>query len=163
MKKITKIVLNGREYDSVEQMPPEVREQYLQALGALRDSDGDGVPDVLQQSGSSNGVVEETFVFNGRKYNSLDELPPEVREMIKHIPKPKPGENETRLEVETTEIFPPQVSVSAHWGSDDDGHQPRIEGMRLPWLLVSLLVAAVLIQLFPWLSGIKPGDLWRRF
>ena len=35
-----KIVINGREYNGVDQMPPDVRQQYLQLVGTLGDADG---------------------------------------------------------------------------------------------------------------------------
>ena len=41
-----KIVFNGLEYDGVEQMPPEIRNQYLRLIGTLGDANGNGVPDV---------------------------------------------------------------------------------------------------------------------
>ena len=37
MKELTKITVNGREYDSIEQMPPEVLRDYLQAMEAVRE------------------------------------------------------------------------------------------------------------------------------
>ena len=48
-----KIVFNGREYDGVEQMPPEIRAQYLQVINALGDADGNGIPDILERGGLS--------------------------------------------------------------------------------------------------------------
>jgi len=155
-----KIVVNGREYEGIEQMPPEVRRQYLLAVGALGDADGDGVPEVLEKPGSSGVVVRESILYNGRKYTSRDELPPEVRELLERMPKPGPGENETRVEVKTTKVFPPRVSISERRITDNEG-QRRGARSGFQGLLVAGLIVVVLILLFLWLSGIKPADLWR--
>jgi len=156
-----KIVVNGVEYDSIEQMPPAVRRQYLEAVGALCDEDGDGVPDSMQKPGSSNVVTHESIIYNGREYKSRDELPSEVRELLEHMPEPKPGETETCLEVKTTRVFPPQVNLSARWPEAQERQSEGIT-LRLSWFLVLVLATAVLALLFLWLSGIKPGDLWGR-
>ena len=120
MKKVTKIVVNGQEYDGIDQMPSELRQQYLEMMGKLGgDADGDGVPDDLQRLGASNVFVKESITFNGKTYNSRDELPPDVRELLDHMPKPKPGEDKTSVEVKTTRVFEPRVSVSSSWMRGD--------------------------------------------
>lgn len=45
----TKIVFNGQEYSSVDEMPPVARAAYKLAMGlVLTDADHDGVPDLLK-------------------------------------------------------------------------------------------------------------------
>lgn len=46
-----KIVINGREYASADEMPPEIREVYERALALTADADANGVPDVLEGKG----------------------------------------------------------------------------------------------------------------
>jgi len=160
MKKVTKIVLNGQEYDGVDQMPPDVRRQYEEMMDRLGgDSDGDGVPDVLHKPGTPNVVVKESFTYNGRKYNSRDELPPELRELLDHMPKPGPGEDKTTFEVKTS--FEPQVRLFTNW-SGEDRRQSKGFTVKLSWFLVFALIVAVLALLFLWLSGIKPSHLLPR-
>ena len=43
-----KIVVNGREYSSPDQMPPNVRAGYDRAMSALADKDCNGIPDILE-------------------------------------------------------------------------------------------------------------------
>jgi hypothetical protein len=157
MKRITKIVLNGIQYDGVDQMPPDVRRQYEEMMDRLgSDSDGDGVPDILHKPGAPNVVVKESFTYNGREYNSRDELPPEVRELLDHMPKPGPGEDKTTFEVKTS--FEPQVRLASNWSDRD---RPKGLTLKLSWFLV-LLLAAVIVLLFLWFSGIKPSQLLPR-
>ena len=90
------IVIDGKTYNSVDDMPPDVRRQYETALGALdRDRDGtldmlenvnalfedknrDGIPDAFD--GLTGNVVSTTkIVADGREYNNMQDHPPEVR------------------------------------------------------------------------------------
>jgi hypothetical protein len=46
-----KIVFNGREYASVDEMPPDVRKAYDEAMQLFADADHDGIPDIVQKHG----------------------------------------------------------------------------------------------------------------
>jgi len=155
MKQITKIVVNGREYDSVEQMPPEVREKYLQAIGTLRNAAGGGVSEIPRSGAPAGLVVKETFTYNGREYKSRDELPPEIRSLLDHLPQPGPGDKVTQVEVKSTKVFGPEVRLASQLGA------PAAR-LGLAWRVVAGLVVVVLGLLFLWLSGIKPDDLFKR-
>src|SRR5438309_7098663 len=78
-----KIVFNGEEYDSVDAMPPDVRKEYDVALETLRKSGGEEILSVLQRDmGVSGTHIKATFreiVVNGKKYDSVDAMPPGVR------------------------------------------------------------------------------------
>jgi hypothetical protein len=85
----TRITINGVNYAGVEEMPPDVRQQYEQTLGKLMaDRDGDGVPDVLQgkaPAGDKSTVVikqVKSIVVNGQRYESLSDAPAEVQRML---------------------------------------------------------------------------------
>lgn len=92
------IVIDGKTYNSVNEMPADVRQRYEQALASLRDQDGNRVPDVLESSNvladkNRDGIpdmLENTagapiianamkVLFDGREYSSLDDLPPDAR------------------------------------------------------------------------------------
>lgn len=67
IKVVRKIIVNGVEYHSLEEMPPDVREKYQKALGAeLR-----------------SGVS-----LNGQQYDSLESLPPDIRKTISDAVEP---------------------------------------------------------------------------
>ena len=42
-----KIIVNGQTYDGVDQLPPEIRAKYEQALGAM-DANKNGIPDFVE-------------------------------------------------------------------------------------------------------------------
>ena len=91
------IVIDGKTYKSVEEMPEDVRRNYESALSQLADNDRNGIPDALEnlvsltdqnkdglpdafKGLSSNIIASSTkIIANGTEYNSLDELPPDIR------------------------------------------------------------------------------------
>lgn len=44
----TKIIFNGREYKSADEMPPEARAAYEQAMSVFTDADRNGIPDIFE-------------------------------------------------------------------------------------------------------------------
>ena len=90
------IVIDGKTYNSVNDMPADVRRRYEAALGTL-DKNRDGTPDMFENvnalfedknkdgmpdafDGLVGNVVSTTKVIaDGREYTSMDDLPPEVR------------------------------------------------------------------------------------
>lgn len=95
------VVIDGKTYKSVDEMPPDIRAKYEEAmLGLDRDRNGmpdmldranpledknqDGIPDAFEGLASFQGatpqVVSSTKVLvNGQVYDGLDQLPPEIR------------------------------------------------------------------------------------
>jgi hypothetical protein len=94
------IVIDGKTYNSVNDMPEDVRRLYEQAMSTFKDQDGNRVPDAIEnntpnmlEDKNRNGVpdiIENTaggplvanamkILFDGREFNNIDELPPEAR------------------------------------------------------------------------------------
>ncbi len=92
------IVVDGKAYSSIEEMPPDIREKYELAMCLLGDADEefipskfkskkvladqnrDGVPDMLANMVAANAVVDGMkIVFDGREFNRIEDLPPEAR------------------------------------------------------------------------------------
>jgi len=69
-----KIVFNGQEYASVDEMPAEARAVYQEAIQSLSGSSPDGASHV-------NVRTKTKFVVNGKEYASLDDLPKDVRSL----------------------------------------------------------------------------------
>ena len=84
----TKILFNGQEYNSVDEMPIEVRYAYQEVLEVLEDKDKNGVPDILEHgaaAGKTRVVVNTRFKVNGQEYENRDDLPAEVQEALAKI------------------------------------------------------------------------------
>jgi hypothetical protein len=92
------IVIDGKTYHSLEEMPPDVRQRYEQAMRSLGDAnnnqipdafetlnifadkDKDGAPDVLENIVAGQAVVNSMkIVVDGKEFNGIENLPPEAR------------------------------------------------------------------------------------
>ena len=90
------IVIDGKTYKSVEEMPADGRRAYERAMSQFSDNDGSGTPEVLEDLTSlkdqnkdgmpdvfegivSNMISSTKIIADGNEYNSLEELPPDVR------------------------------------------------------------------------------------
>lgn len=93
----TRITVNGKEYRGVDDMPPDVRRQYERAMSVLADKDGNGVPDILEAGASfasrtfdddgnallTTEVTKSDVVVNGRHYARLEDVPADLRDLIR--------------------------------------------------------------------------------
>ena len=75
-----RFMYQGKEYSSLEELPPEARQVYEQVFKSLADNNHNGIPDLLE------GMTANTLVsalnaihLNGQNYNSVEEMPPEAR------------------------------------------------------------------------------------
>ena len=93
------IVIDGKSYNSVDEMPPDIRALYEEAmrnmsrdrlhnpvenLDPFTDRDRDGIADGFAamppaQNMVGNVMNSAQIVVNGQTYSSLEELPPEYR------------------------------------------------------------------------------------
>jgi hypothetical protein len=65
----TKIIINGKEYSSPDELPPELRKAYDQALAERVNS--------AQMKITSSSK----FTYNGQTYNSREDIPEEARHL----------------------------------------------------------------------------------
>jgi hypothetical protein len=92
------IVIDGKTYNSVDEMPADIRQKYEQAMRSLGDAnnnkipdafetmnifadkDKDGVPDVLENLAASHATVNTMkIIVDGKEFDGLENLPPEAR------------------------------------------------------------------------------------
>ena len=73
------IVIDGKTYNSVNEMPPDVRTKYEQAMAGIKDTNSDGFPDFVEEAKPTLVSNVMKFVVDGKEYNSLEDLPPEMR------------------------------------------------------------------------------------
>ena len=87
---INRITINGQQYNSPDEMPPDVRALYdnaIQAMGNALPGGKPGDTTVFTTRGgllSTNIVVRKNITVNDKKYKSLDEMPPEVRQLAEN-------------------------------------------------------------------------------
>ena len=92
------IVIDGKTYNRVEEMPSDIRQKYEQAMRSLGDANNnqipdafesmkifadqnqDGVPDVLGNLVASQATVNSMkIIVDGKEFDGLENLPLEVR------------------------------------------------------------------------------------
>ena len=77
------IVIDGKTYKSVDEMPEDVRKSYENAMRNV-DSNQNGMPDAFEgsssfQTATANVINSSKIIVNGQVFDSLDQLPPEIR------------------------------------------------------------------------------------
>lgn len=92
------IVIDGKTYNSVEEMPPDVRQKYEMAMrtlgdanqnripdafenmNVLGDKNNNGVPDIVENLVAGQATVNSMkIIVDGKEFNGLEGLPPEAR------------------------------------------------------------------------------------
>jgi len=89
-----RIVVNGKEYQSVEELPRGIREAYEKA--------------VADRTGPSASL---NVTFNGQEYDSLEAMPPEIRRLYEDAmspagPAPVRGDGEPVTAIEPSSSVP---------------------------------------------------------
>lgn len=146
----TRIVVNGVEYDRVEDVPEPYRTM-------LADRDGDGLPDIAQDAPArrvafGRTVVNgrESYSWNGTRYDSIEDMPPEAREFVRrHMG--ADGPNMLREGAVPAPAVPGPPVADAPGRRLEDGYA----GSRsLLWPMVAAVVAtAIVVGLIAALMG----------
>lgn len=93
-----RIVIDGKSYNSADEMPEDVRRNYEEAMRGFKefnaenlsgamgdlgnifaDRNNNGTPDIFEGNQVTNLAGGTHFIVDGKSYNSLDALPPEAR------------------------------------------------------------------------------------
>jgi hypothetical protein len=139
-----KIVFNGREYDGVEAMPPDVRRQYDDVLRLLADSGqtpgGPTAPDGRKRV-NVKMTVRRRLVVNGKEYDGVEQLPPQLRAAYERATGGAgggggAGDSSGPAAAPPRQVMPPPLP-------DDDagGRVRRVALLLVAGLLVALWVA----------------------
>ena len=153
------ITINGREYSSVEEMPPDVRKEYERAMSLLADRDGNGVPDVFEGQLNSSASVTTTgaakdftstvvtssqYVVNGKNYDRWEDISAELREVVKNA-----GTSGQPLDMSRTISSTRDFRMS---GNDDPTAQTSGITIRLTWstIFALLLLFAAVVGWWLW-------------
>ena len=175
------IYFNGKKYNSMAEMPPDQREMYERFSRFMEDADKDGVPDVIQSGGlsglketfgmikdiaqmSSNtqGMTQEQFsiiretdnsiVINGKQYESIAEMPPDIRQVYNEVvSKAQESDHdifdEAWREVERDEFFKPHddEDLNRQFRRSSSSYQVPIETVDSNGRLVLILAIGVIL------------------
>ncbi len=74
------IIIDGKTYRSIDEMPPDVRQKYEQAMSALPDTNGNQIPDAFENMNLFGDKNKK-----GVEFNNIEELPPEARQKYEKL------------------------------------------------------------------------------
>jgi Tfp pilus assembly protein PilW len=70
-----KFKVNGKEYNSIEEMPPDIRNAFEKAMASQAGSGQQANPATMQTK----------IIFNGIEYKSVDAMPQDVRQLYEKL------------------------------------------------------------------------------
>lgn len=76
----SKIIFNGKSYDSADEMPADARKAYEAVMGVMADRNENGMPDMLEglPGTGPQSIGSMQIIFEGKGYSSPDDLPAEA-------------------------------------------------------------------------------------
>lgn len=143
----TKIRVNGQEYASVEDMPPQIRQAYERAMAAMPGAKHSGLLNTLENGLRANAqaACNAKVIFNGQEYGSVDQMPANVRQLYQAVM--ATVESDTPIAPETGGA----VQAASQSGSSA-GSFPTPQGIRLESANWRLVLVALGILLLAWLG-----------
>jgi hypothetical protein len=70
-----KFKINGKEYNSIEEMPDNIREIFKKAMGSS----------AVTEHQTDLAVMRTKILFNGTEYQSLDAMPEDARKLYEKV------------------------------------------------------------------------------
>jgi len=147
----TKIRVNGQDYGSVNDMPPEVRQAYERALATMAGGKHGGLLGTLEKGirADVQMVSNAKVIFNGQEYGSVEQMPANVRHLYQAaMATIEAGGAASAPEAGTEVQAAPQSSGSI--GSFPA--LPTASSVRLESTNWGLVLVAVAILLLAWLG-----------
>lgn len=142
----TKIRVNGKEYSSPDEMPPEIRRAYERAMAQV----AAGRDTLSARSGLR-------VIFNGQEYHSVEEMPAVVRHVYESAMAaanqgndnvPDAVQGTARLQTQSSNVSPSISPVLGGAGTSPESTGPR--------LLIAIGGALLLLALW----ALSHGGLW---
>ncbi len=138
-----KFTINGKEYDSIEEMPDDIRQIFKKTM--------DSPTGIGHQK--SHAAERTKIVINGTEYDSIDAIPQDVRRLYENVLK---GAEDGALphEIDVAGIYRGMMTGSKTPETARTGELRRpikIESSFSPRALILGILAAALILLFYYL------------
>lgn len=146
----TKIRVNGQDYASVDDMPPDIRQAYERALATMAGAKHGGLLDMLGKGARPNAQAASNakVIFNGQEYSSVEQMPANVRHLYQAVI--------ATIETGETSIAPEtgKAVQGVPQGGGNAGSFPTLptpSGVRLESANWRLVLVAAAVLLLAWL------------
>ena len=136
-----KFKINGKEYNSIEEMPENIRAIFKKAMGSQADS-GDQI---------NPAAMRTHIIVNGTVYESIDTMPQDVRELYEKVLKTaETGATPPDMDIagiSSNMLRGPKTTGTAQPG--DIQHPAKIQpSFSLRTVIVSVMVVALIFLLY---------------
>jgi hypothetical protein len=158
-------IVNGKTYNSLDEMPPDVRATY-EAMGNLfADKNQNGVPDILEGTMNAGITVisTPTIIYEGKTYTNVNDLPPEARAKYDAALAKLADNNQNgvpnALAHATTGQTPIVVSTAIRT-ANPSASAPAASGQNIGPIIVLSIVAlalAIIVAILLWLLWMHRG------
>jgi hypothetical protein len=136
-----KFIVNGKEYNSLEEMPPDLRQAYAKAV-----SSGSGVRIQRPQV-----RVETKIVFNGKEYDSLGAMPADIRRVYQSVMK-SVERGEASPELLSAALgdgsTPPRQGQATHTSIDISKPIEPVSAFSPRWIIAALVLISLVLGLY---------------
>ena len=132
-----KFKINGKEYNSIEEMPPDIRSTFEKAMASQTGSDQQANPATMQTK----------IIFNGTEYQSIDTMPQDVRQLYEKVLKSVEA-GTTRANIIPASDLSDMLTGHKTYGNTNMGKPPKIEPSAFsPQMLIigAMLIALIFI------------------
>jgi hypothetical protein len=132
-----KFKVNGKEYNSIEEMPPDIRNAFEKAIASQADKGQPASPTTMQTK----------IIFNGIEYQSLDAMPQDVRQLYEKVLKAAETEN-APANIITAGDISDMLTGHKTYGNTNMGKPTKIEPSAFsPRILIigAMLIALIFI------------------
>jgi hypothetical protein len=133
----TRLRVNGREYASVDELPPDLRRAYARAVA----HGGDAHHHLMQSGGDATlgTATHSRIVFNGQEYADESQMPHEVRTLyddaLAALDAEMSGHSAEAVTTSAAEMTAPALAVSA----------ARAESTSTRLIIIGVLIAALFV------------------
>ncbi len=135
-----RIIVNGKEYNSVEEMPADLRRAFEKAMAERRDS---GNP-------AGDTTVRTKIIFNGQEYKNMEMMPPDERKLYETVLKAANAGSGPAGRVKVGDITG-KPAEDTTYGTNGTGNPSKIEpagSLRRAAIAIVLLIVVVALLYF---------------
>jgi hypothetical protein len=120
-----RIVIAGKEYASVADMPPEMRRVY----------------ELARTSNTTGDAPKVKIIYHGNEYAGIEDMPAEIRQRYEH----EQAAMETFRDFSVDSTVPRALKVDQVRRQSADTPQPTGGSAMVKWLVIGIMILAVVL------------------
>lgn len=154
-----RISINGIDYRSFDEIPPDVRANFQRMLSKFADKDLNGIPDIFEDDQIGDFVFSDDskIVINDNEYTGFEHLPAFIRKAFEEVIEIPNQSSDAISERQTPNFLTRASDDHPSWQTDmrplvrssksKDVHKPVSTASRFITVLIALSIIAIGILL----------------